>query len=116
MIYNIVEKDKKKIISSKARVADNFLLRLIGLMFRKDMAQDEALIFYKASSIHTCFMRFAIDIVFLDKNNQIIRICPVLKPWRFVICSNSYITIELPASRSLENSLKVGDFLQIVAS
>lgn len=113
MIYTIFDKQKGTLISSKARIANSFGLRLLGLMFKKQMDEKEALVFYQAPAIHTCFMRFAIDIVFLDKSNKVIRICPAVKPWKMVFCSGSASTIELPAQRALRRSLAVGDCLEI---
>ncbi len=114
MTYTIIEKNKRNIISQTAQVADNFFKRLIGLMFKKSIDPDYGLIFYEVNSIHTFFMRFPIDIVFLDKNNQIIRICQALRPWRMVFCRHGKTTIELPAHKASENSLKTGDFLEIL--
>ena len=111
MVYTI--KKEQITISQEAQMADTFLRRLVGLMFKKSISSGYALIFRNATSIHTFFMRFPIDIVFLDKDNQIIRICEALKPWRMVLCSRSKTTIELPAHKTSENSLKIGDFLQI---
>jgi len=53
VIYNLFNKSKNCLIASKARVADNFLLRFKGLMFRESIDQEEALIFYHTPSIHT---------------------------------------------------------------
>lgn len=99
------------LISKKAVVAANFLSRLIGLTFRKGMPEDEALIFYKAPAIHTFFMRFAFDLVFLDKSNKIIRICEGIPPNRQVFCKAATTTIEFPPGTVSKKSLKIGDIL-----
>ena len=72
--YCVISKQDGRHISTQARIANTFLLRLIGLMFRRQMHAQEALIFYKTPSIHTFFMRFAFDLVFLDDDDKIIRI------------------------------------------
>ncbi|MCF7907415.1 MAG: DUF192 domain-containing protein [Candidatus Omnitrophica bacterium] len=113
MTYSIFDKDKGTVISGKARIAKSFGLRLKGLMFKKEIDEKEALIFHNAPAIHTCFMRFAIDIVFLDKSNKVIRICEAVKPWKMVTCSKAAITIELPANRAKRRSLALGDQLEI---
>ncbi len=114
MIYKIKKKESSEGIIQKAKIADNFFSRLFGLMFRKNMAENEALIFYHAASIHTFFMRFSIDLVFLDKENKIIKISKALKPWRVSFCLKSSITIELPPHKASQNSLKEGDILEII--
>lgn len=101
------------LVSKKALLADSFLSRLIGLTFRKGMPADEALIFYKAPAIHTFFMRFAFDLVFLDKDNKIIRICEGIKPNRQVFCNRATTTIEFPPGTVSGKSLKTGDILEL---
>ncbi len=108
-----IVKDNKTIIG-EARIAKSFFSRLLGLMFKKEISRDSALCFYRASSIHTFFMRFPIDIVFLDKDKKIIRISEALRPWRAVYCPRSYLTIELTANKAYEIGLKVGDRLDLV--
>ena len=116
MVYTIASKEKGTVISSEARIAKSFWLRLSGLMFKKTIDEKEALIFHNAPAIHSCFMNFAIDIVFLDKNNKVIKICPALRPWKMVSCYRSALTIELPAHRASKRSLSLGDTLEITAS
>ena len=62
--------------------AETFFKRFKGLMFKKDF--DGVIIFsnLKDSSIHTHFMRFEIDVYFLDKNKTIFE-KTTLKPWKF---------------------------------
>ncbi len=116
MFYSIISRDKGTLISSKTRIASGFWPRLKGLMFDKAMDEKEALIFHNAQAIHTSFMRFAIDIVFLDKSNRIIKIYEAVKPWKMVFCPHSALTIELPAYRAKRRSLGIGDTLQIKVS
>ena len=113
MTYFITSSQKGTMISSKAKIATSFGLRLKGLMFDRSLDESQALIFYNAPAIHTCFMRFAIDIVFLDKENRVIRICEAIKPWKMVFCPSSKLVIELPANRASRRSLKIGDKLDI---
>ena len=114
MKYKIIQEKSGDVIVDEAQVAVTFVSRLMGLMFKKGMKENSALIFYKCPSIHMFFMFFAIDIVFLDKYDQILRICNCLKPWRAVLCSEAATTIEFPAQKASQNALKVGDKLLIV--
>ena len=56
--YNLFNKSKNCLITSKTLVADNFFRRLKGLMFRKSINKEEALVFYHTPSIHTFYMNF----------------------------------------------------------
>jgi hypothetical protein len=66
----------------KVAVADTFLSRFIGLLGRSGLGVEEALLIKPCASIHTFFMRFPIDLVFLDKQNRVLRICTAVGPNR----------------------------------
>ena len=66
----------------KIKYADNYLKRLFGLMFKKDIDYGLLFILKYGSSIHTCFMNFTIDVYFLDKNKTVFEKV-TLKPWKF---------------------------------
>lgn len=116
MTYTITNKTKEVQVCSKAKVAASLYSRLLGYMFRSSMDFDEALIFYNAPSIHMFFMRFSLDIVFLGKDNKIIKICSNLKPWQLAHCLISRVTIELPAGKSDSLGLAIGDTLKITSN
>ena len=66
----------------KIKYADTYLKRLIGLMFKKDIDYGLLFILRYGSGIHTCFMRFNIDVYFIDENKIIIEKI-TLKPWKY---------------------------------
>jgi len=111
MFYRIINKTKGKVIAEKARVANNFFSRLIGFMFRKNIDKDEAIIFYKAPSMHTFFMRVPIDIVFLDKNMKVIK-TKTVRPYRIIFCKNSFVTIELKENKIIEIPIEKEDLIE----
>ncbi len=112
MIVTIVNRRNNKIVFSKAYEAKSFFLKLRGLMFKKTITNDEALIFYRTSSIHTCFMRFPIDIIFLDINRKVIRIVDALGAWRMVYCKYAYYTIEAKGGTVSSKDIMVNDILE----
>jgi uncharacterized protein len=78
--------------------ADSFLSRFKGLMFKKKPLMEEALWIVPCQSIHTCFMTFPIDVVFLDDEYRISKVVRNLKPWRIVLpVTNARSVLELPA-------------------
>lgn len=107
------------------KIADNFKSRLIGLMFKKKIDYG-LLINVKgnskiSSSIHSCFMRTAIDVYFIDNENIVFEKI-VLKPWRFYMPKKkaSYI-LETPVNSidlkkeekvNLDNLIHLKDFQQ----
>ena len=111
--YKLFNKSKNCLIASKALVADNFFLCLKGLMFRKSMNEEEALIFYHTPSIHTFFMRFPIEVVFLNQKMQVVEIHEELGPRRVVFSTSASIAVELPACKTSADTLEIGDILEL---
>lgn len=116
MNYVIRNKTKGALLTENAVFAKSFFKRLIGYMFRDQLAPDDALIFYNAPSIHMFFMQMPLDIVFLDRENKVIRIYANLAPWRLANCLRAKVTIELPALTCQKHSLELGDVLEIKAA
>lgn len=93
--------------------ADTFLKRLIGLMGRKDFNQCLLFLNLTDSAIHTMFMRFEVDVYFIDEN-KIIYEKASLKPWRFYRPKGQAEFI-LETKKGLLK-LKVGDELDFIKS
>ena len=66
----------------KARVARTFAERAKGLIGTKDLAADEGMLIEKCNAIHTFFMSFPIDAVFLDASDRVVKVVRGIKPWR----------------------------------
>ncbi len=115
MLYNIKNVTKGTKLASSAKVASNFSSRLFGLMFKKNIRDEEALIFYQAPSIHTFFMRFPIDILFLGRQMKVKRIVCGLRPWRLSVCWGASTTIELPSGKIRQTKVQVGDKITIIS-
>jgi uncharacterized membrane protein (UPF0127 family) len=65
-------------------------------------------------SVHTFFMRFPIDVVFLDKDKTIVRIAHSVRPWRTAGARGAAAALELPAGTAAERGLAAGDTLSFV--
>jgi len=63
--------------------ADSWLTRLVGLLKHSMLPDNEAMLFEPGGSIHTIGMRFAIDVVYLEKDNKVLKIVADMRPWRF---------------------------------
>ncbi|MEA3321958.1 MAG: DUF192 domain-containing protein [Bacillota bacterium] len=76
--------------------ADTFAKRFIGLMFKRSI-HNSGLLLSPCNSVHMFFMRFSIDVVFVDQVGRIIFCIKELKPWRVSpIVKNSYYVLEVP--------------------
>ena len=90
-------------------VADSFFARLAGLMFRQKLPSATGLLLVPCNSVHMCFMRFAIDVVYIDKEYNIIKVVKNLKPWiGLSMCSKAWATLEMTAGESERCGCEVG--------
>lgn len=107
--------DNGNMLSRRVLVADTFWGRFLGLMGRKQMPPDEALLLLDCSSVHTFFMRFPIDIAYLDRGMRVLAVYPDVKPWRVVPqVEFGAHTLELPAGTLTSAQTAVGHRLAIM--
>lgn len=101
-------------IADSLRFADTYFLKLKGLMFDRSMQTGSALFFEGTRCIHTCFMNFSIDTIFVDKNMIVERTFENMKPWRLSpIVWRASSVIELPPGTLKSNKVDIGDELYV---
>ena len=71
-----------KIGGVTAEVARSFLARLRGLIGRRGLPPGQGLLILRCNAIHTFFMRFAIDAVFYDSEDRVVKVVRNVRPWR----------------------------------
>jgi uncharacterized protein len=96
-------------------VADGPLSRMRGLLGRSAMRRGEGLLLRPAGSIHTFFMRFAIDAVFLDEDLRVVRVASAIAPWRTAGQRGARAVLELPDGECERRDVRAGDRLVLVA-
>lgn len=96
------------ILAEKVEVAQRFFKRLKGLMFRSYMPKGTAMLLSPCPQIHTCFMKFSLDVLFLSEDGTVLYVIENLKPWRLspIVC-RAVQTLEMPAG-TLQGRVKVG--------
>ncbi len=102
------------VITDNAELADTFLPRFRGLMFRKTIADDYALCITPCNQIHMLNMRFAIDVVYLDKSGTVIKTDVNVQPGK--ICKtvkNAKCVIELKSFSASRLGIHTGDTIKI---
>lgn len=97
-------------VAHQIESADNPWRSFKGLMLRKELPDGNGMIFRPARGIHTCFMRFPIDLIYLDKSDRVVKIRPAMAPWRLDF-TNADAVIEMPAGSAAQADLKPGDTL-----
>jgi uncharacterized protein len=100
-------------VCTRCVVADKAGARMKGLLGRTGLDEDEGLLIEPAPSVHMFFMRFAIDVVFLDRDRQIVGIAHTLRPWRIAGARRAVTALELPAGTAARHRLAVGDYLTL---
>lgn len=100
--------------SLRVEIADSFLRRFLGLMGRKDIGPSRALLLFPCSSVHMCFMRFAIDVVYLKRERdgggwQTVKVARGLRPWiGFSACLKADAVLEMKSGEAERLGIQAG--------
>ncbi len=111
MILNLT---RESVVCEQVAIADRAIPRMRGLLGRRTLRSGEGLLLRPAPSIHTAFMRFPIDAVFLDADLRVVKLVPRLAPWRTASARRAKAVLELPAGESARRELGVADRLAVV--
>ena len=84
-----------------------------GIRSEVELGSDEGMLLRPAPSVQTFFMRFAIDVVFLDRNGVVVGVRPEVRPWRSRSCRRARSTLELRAGEAGRRGVGVGDVLEM---
>ena len=100
------------VVCEECLVAATPLARMRGLLGRRSLPSGQGILLRPAASIHTFFMRFSIDAVFLDDELKVVWIEPDLRPWRAAGRRGARAVLELPAGECARRGLSVGDSIR----
>jgi uncharacterized membrane protein (UPF0127 family) len=101
------------VVCSRCRLADSLWSRTWGLLGRTRLEPDEGMLIRPAGAVHTLFMRFTIDLVFLDRELTVLSVREAVPPWRVVAQRGAKATLELPAGGAARTGLAPGQKLQV---
>ncbi len=111
----IINRTNGRVLATDAGVAASIFSRMKGLLGRHSLGEGEGLVIIPCLSIHTFFMRFAIDAVFFDGSNKAVAVLHRLKPNRATrIYPAASGVLELPAGVLEESSVEPGDELEFI--
>lgn len=102
-----------RVVASRIELALDSQSRRRGLLGRDEFEKGAALIIAPCSSIHTFFMRFAIDVVFVSRDGRVLKTYSTLVPWRMAFSLGAFAVVELPAGTISQSDPKPGDTLQL---
>lgn len=113
-MYHIINTTRGTVVASRAARASSFLARLRGLMFQADLPPGGGLVIEPNSNIHTFWMRFPIDVIFVDRQDRVVGLVTAMPPNRpFAGARRARRTIELPAGTIATSRTELGDTLEL---
>ncbi len=104
----VLRLDDGRVVCERCVLADTALARMRGLLGRSSLPSGEGILLRPTSSVHTAFMRFAIDVVFLDRDLRVLKIASHLRPWRTAARRKAHAVLELPAGEAARRGLEPG--------
>ena len=103
--------DKKPLVTN-AWKTESAWERMRGLLGRKQLSEQDALLIAPCSSVHTIGMKYPIDIIYLDMKGKVLKTVSELKPLRFSLCFNASYTLELAPGFLRCTPVKKGEMLE----
>ncbi len=104
-----LRREDGRVVAESVTVADSTGRRLRGLLGKRDLTSGHGVLLRPAWSIHTAFMRFPIDVVFLDADQIVVKIVPDLQPFKTASCRGAREIVELRAGECERRGLALGD-------
>jgi uncharacterized protein len=101
------------IVCERCHAPGTVIGRMRGLLGRSELPAGEGLLLRRAPAIHTFFMRFAIDVVFLDRDLVVVGMESEVPPWRIVARRRASAVLELPAGEGARRGLRLGERLAL---
>ncbi len=106
--------DTGAVVADKVAVADTRATRAVGLLNRSGLNPGEALWIVPSRGVHTCWMRFAIDVVALDDQGVVVDQVAALKPWRIRLPRRGTAgVLELPAGAIDATGIQIGHRIEL---
>ncbi len=99
------------LVCARVEVADNILRRMRGLLGRASLPAGGGMLFRGESSIHSAFMRFEFDAIFMDRELRVVGLAENIPPWRARAAKGTRNILELAAGEIARTGVRIGDQL-----
>jgi uncharacterized membrane protein (UPF0127 family) len=110
----VLNRTRGTTLATSLEVADSGPKRNKGLLGRKALEPGGGLWIIPCESVHTFFMQFPIDLVYMDRKNIVRKVCESVPAWRISICLSAHSILELPAGTIRDSQTQRGDTLEIL--
>jgi len=102
-----------QVVCERCLVADSPWPRMRGLLGRRGLESGEGLLLKPAGSVHTFFMRFPIDVVFLSREGDVLKVARALPAWRLAGARRAKAALELGADEAERRGISLGTRLDL---
>lgn len=109
----ILNETRGTVVCERAELADTPWTRLRGLLGRAELPAGSGMLIVPAPSIHSAFMRFEFDAVFLDREMKVVRVAERIPRWRARSARRAKSVLELSAGEASRRGVQVGDQLAV---
>lgn len=109
-----IELEDGTVVCERCTVAGHALARMRGLLGRSSLPPGEGIYLRPCNSVHTFFMRFPIDVVFLDRDLRIVSVAADVRPWRARMQRGAKAAVELAAGEAARRGVTAGAQLQLI--
>jgi uncharacterized membrane protein (UPF0127 family) len=109
----VKNRTRNVVLADRASIAETSADRRKGLLGRESLDNGEGLWIVPCESIHTFFMNFAIDVVFLSRRGEVLKIRPNMTQWKIALSLRAHSVLELPAGILNRTGTVVGDHLEM---
>jgi uncharacterized protein len=111
--HTLMNDRTRSVVALKVDLATSRAARRRGLLGRDSLGATEGLLLTPCIAVHTAFMRFPIDVIFIDRNGRAVRVVREVRPWRMTASLRANSVIELAAGTAAATDIQVGDLLYL---
>lgn len=115
MAARIVNRTREVVVCEHAEVAAGLFARMRGLLGREGLEPGAGMLFRGESSIHSAFMRFEFDAVFMDRALRVVGVSERIRPWRMRGARRAHNVLELAGGEIARLGIELGDQLEVTA-
>lgn len=101
------------VLGDAVDIADSSEKRRVGLLKHEGLEPGQGLWITPCESVHTFFMKFPIDLIYIDKKRKVRKVRHAVPPWRLSMCLTAHSILELPAGTAQQTGTLKGDVLNI---
>ncbi len=113
VLFQVTNRTRNSALATRLSLADTPQTRDRGLLGRDGLAPGEGLWIIPCQAIHMFFMRFSIDLIYIDRQKRVRKVKSNIAPWRISTCFTAHSVLELPVGIVRETGTRRGDLLEI---